>query len=184
MEQMATPITQTKPDFGLAQVRLARSVRLSIAMSQRVRESYQDRKAGKAVPQRPPAEEASDVAPAEAAPAEAAPAEAAPRDGEPRRTEPRESLAESECLENELEPFEEAEERRDLDPALLPRDRTGAAAETPDRPPADALPPDPVPGARAEAVSVAARPKRGWPPPSDESGTGRPMPKPWQPDSS
>ncbi len=47
-EQMATPITRTKPDFALAQVRLARSVRLSIAMSQRVRENYQDRKDGKA----------------------------------------------------------------------------------------------------------------------------------------
>ncbi len=89
-EQSATPILRTKPDFALAQVRLARSVRLSIAMSQRVRETYQDRKAGKAaVPERTPAEEAvaeaatSDVATAEAAPA------AGPKDGEPR-VEPRE----------------------------------------------------------------------------------------------
>ena len=57
-EQMATPITRTKPDFALAQVRLARSVRLSIAMSQRVRENYQDRKDGKAKPT--PAEEATE----------------------------------------------------------------------------------------------------------------------------
>ena len=32
-EQMATPIGRTKPDFALAQVRVARSVRLSIAMA-------------------------------------------------------------------------------------------------------------------------------------------------------
>ncbi|MGO1074655.1 hypothetical protein [Inquilinus sp. CA228] len=169
-EQMATPITQTKPDFALAQVRLARSVRLSIAMTQRVRENYQDRKDGK--PEPTPAEEA-----AEAAPAEAAPAAAGPKDGGPRRTEPRESLTESERLETELEPFEEAEERRDLDAALLPRDWDGAAAETPDR-----LPPDPVPNDPLEAV--AARPEHDWRRPSDESDTGRPMPKPWKPDSS
>src|SRR5688500_18658737 len=118
-EQMATPITRTKPDFALAQVRLARSVRLSIAMSQRVRENYQDRRDGKAKPT--PAEEATEPVPPEAAPA------AEPKDGEPR-PEPRESLTESERLETELEPAEEVEERRDLDPALLPRDWDGAAA--------------------------------------------------------
>ncbi|WP_225770948.1 hypothetical protein [Inquilinus sp. Marseille-Q2685] len=112
-EQLATPILQARPDFALAQVRLARSVRLSIAMSQRIREGYQERRAGTA--ERTPAEEAA----AEAAPAEAVPA-AGPKDGEPR-AEPRESLVESECLEDELEPDEAAEERRDLDPALLPR---------------------------------------------------------------
>jgi hypothetical protein len=172
-EQLATPITRTTPDFALAQVRLARSVRLSIAMSQRVRENYQDRKDGKAEPT--PAEEAaaSEAAPAEAVPTEAAPA-AAPKDGEPR-TEPRESLTESERLETELEPAEEAEERRDLDLALLPRDWDGAAAaEVPDR----------LPDAPAEAVPVAAQPEPDWSRPSDESDTGRPVPKPWKPDSS
>ena len=169
-EQMATPIARTKPDFALAQVRLARSVRLSIAMSQRVRENYRDRKDGKA--ERPPAEEASEDAAAEAAPAEVAPA-AGPKGGEPP-TEPRESLAESERPETELEPAEEAEERRDLDPALLPRDWDGAAAEAPDC----------VPDETAEAVPMAARPEPDWPRPSDEADTGRPLPKPWKPDSS
>src|SRR5688500_16263062 len=152
-EQMATPITRTKPDFALAQVRLARSVRLSIAMSQRVRENYQDRRDGKAKPT--PAEEAvaSETAAAEAAPAEAAPA-AEPKDSEPR-PEPRESLAESERLETELEPAEEMEERRDLDPALLPRDWDGAAA---------AEITDGLPDAPAEAA--AARPEPDWPRPS------------------
>jgi hypothetical protein len=158
-EQMATPITRTKPDFALAQVRLARSVRLSIAMSQRVRENYQDRKDGKAKP----------------TPAEAAP-EAGPKDSEPR-PERRESLTESERLETELEPAEEAEERRDLDTALLPRDWDGAAAET-----SDCLPEDLRPDISAE--TAAARPEPDWPCPSDESDTGRPMPKPWKPDSS
>jgi hypothetical protein len=169
-EQMATPILRAKPDFALAQVRLARSVRLSIAMSQRVRENYQDRKDGKA--ERTPAEEAvTEAAAAEAAPAEAAPA-AGPKDGEPR-TEPRESLTESERLETELEPAEEAEERRDLDPALLPRDWDGAAAiEAPDR----------LPDKPAEAVP--AQPEPDWLRPSDESDTGRIVPKPWNPDSS
>ena len=175
-EQMATPITRTKPDFALAQVRLARSVRLSIAMSQRVRENYQDRKDGKAEPA--PAEEASEVAAAEAAPAEAAPA-AGPKDGEPR-TERRESLTESERLETELEPAEEAEERRDLDAALLPRDWDGAAAaEAPDR-----LPPDHVYNDPAEATPAAPRPEPDWRRPSDQSDTGRPMPKPSKPDTS
>jgi hypothetical protein len=169
-EQMATPITRTKPDFALAQVRLARSVRLSIAMSQRVRENYQDRRDGKAKPT--PAEEASEAAATEPAPPEAAPA-AEPKDGEPR-PEPRESLTESERLETELEPAEEAEERRDLDPAPLPRDWDGAAAEAP-----ECLPDD-----MAEAVPMAARPEPDWPRPPDESDTGRPWPKPWKPDSS
>jgi hypothetical protein len=170
-EQMATPITRTKPDFALAQVRLARSVRLSIAMSQRVRENYQDRRDGKAEPT--PAEEASE---AEAAPAEAAPA-AEPKDGEPR-TERRESLTESERPEAEFEPAEEMEERRDLDAALLPRDWDGAiAAEA-----SDCLPEDLWPDTPAE--TAAARPEPDWPRPSDESDTGRPMPKPWKPDSS
>jgi hypothetical protein len=173
-EQMATPITRTKPDFALAQVRLARSVRLSIAMSQRVRENYQDRKDGRT--ELTPAEEASEAAAAEAAPAEAAP-EAGPKDGEPR-PEPRESLTESERLEAELEPTEEAEEHRDLDPALLPRDWDGAAAaEASDRLPEDLRPDTP-------AETAAARPKPDWPRPSDESDTGRPAPKPWKPDSS
>src|ERR687888_228475 len=57
-QQLATPIARAQPDFALAQVRLARSVRLSIAMSQRIREGYQERKAGKAAPERTPAEEA------------------------------------------------------------------------------------------------------------------------------
>lgn len=166
-EQLATPILQARPDFALAQVRLARSVRLSIAMSQRIREGYQERKAGTA--ERTPAEEAV----AEAAPAEAAPA-AGPKDGEPR-AEPRESLIESECLEDELEPGEEAQERRDLDAALLPRDRDGAAAlERTDR----------LPDHPAEAVPVAARPVEDWRPAPDEPDTGRPVPALPKPDSS
>jgi hypothetical protein len=171
-EQLATPITRTKPDFALAQVRLARSVRLSIAMSQRVRENYQDRKDGK--PECTSAEEASEDAAPEEAPAEARPA-AEPKDGEPRRAEPRESLTESECLETELEPGEEAEERRDLDAALLPRDWDGAAA---------AEAPDCLPDNPAETVPAASRPGPDWPRAPDASNTGRPMPKPWKPDSS
>ncbi|MFE0759220.1 hypothetical protein ACFW16_35010 [Inquilinus sp. NPDC058860] len=170
-EQLATPIGPTRPDFALAQVRLARSVRLSIAMSQRVRETYQDRKAGKAAPERTSAEEAAESAPAEVAPAEAVPA-AGPEGGEPR-SEPRESLTESECLEDRLEPGEEAEDRRDLDAALLPRDRD-AALEMPDR-----LPDIPV-----DAVPVAARPAEDWRPAPDEPDTGRPVPALPKPDSS
>jgi hypothetical protein len=162
MEQQATPILRPKPDFALAQVRLARSVRLSIAMSQRVRETYQERKAGKV-----------DRTPA--APADAAPA-AAPKDGD--RPEPRETLTESECLEAEREPGEEAEERRDLDAALLPRDQDGGAGV--ERP--DFLPPNPAPDAPAEAV--APRPEPDWPWLSDESDTGRSMPTLPKPDSS
>jgi hypothetical protein len=182
-EQSATPILRPKPDFALAQIRLARSVRLSIAMSQRVRETYQDRKAGKgAVPERTPAEEAvaeAAAAAAEVATAKAAPA-AGPKDGEPR-AEPRESLTESECLEDEPEPGEEAEDRRDLDAALLPRERNGAAvaSEPPDR-----LPPDRLADDLSEVAPVAARPGPDWPRPSDEPGTGRPMPTLPKPDSS
>ncbi|MBW8724226.1 MAG: hypothetical protein JF625_03580 [Inquilinus limosus] len=177
-EQSATPILRTKPDFALAQVRLARSVRLSIAMSQRVRETYQDRKAGKvAVPERTPAEEAvAEAAAPEVATAEAAPA-AGPKDGEPR-AEPRESLTETECLEDEPEPGEEVEDRRDLDAALLPRDCDGAVAAAA----SDRLPPELLPDTPAEAL--AARPEPGWRRASDEPDTGRPVPKPSKPDSS
>ncbi|MFE0759361.1 hypothetical protein ACFW16_35780 [Inquilinus sp. NPDC058860] len=168
-EQLATPIGPTRPDFALAQVRLARSVRLSIAMSQRVRENYRDRKAGKAAPEPTPAEAAAEAAPAEAAPA------AEPKDSEPR-SEPRESLTESECLEDELEPGEEAEERRDA--ALLPRDWDGTAAvEAPDGLPQDRLPDD-------LAEAVASRPEPDRPRPSDEADTGRPVPTLAKPDSS
>ena len=180
-EQMATPITRTKPDFALAQVRLARSVRLSIAMSQRVRENYQECQAGQA--ERTPAEEAV-VEAAPAAPAEAAPA-AEPKDGEPRRTEPHESLTESECLDIELEPGEEGEERRDLDAALLPRDWDGAAAaEAPDRLPSDHVPDAPAEAGPAETVPVAARAEHDWYRSSDSSDTGRSLPALPKPDSS
>lgn len=39
-QQMATPLTPEMPDFALAQSRLSRSVRLSIAMTDRIRADY------------------------------------------------------------------------------------------------------------------------------------------------
>jgi len=166
VQQQATPVAPVPPpDFALMQARIARSVRLTIAMSGRIRDAYQDRKAGRA-PERAPA------AAEEAAPAEAAPAASEP-DG-PRRPEPRESLTESETPEAEVEILaeDEAEERLDRDPdAPLPRDwDRDAAVETVDSLPDRAL------------DAAASRPEDEERRPPDDSGPGRLRPKP--PDSS
>jgi len=172
-QQQATPVAPVPPpDFALMQARIARSVRLTIAMSGRIRDAYQDRVAGRA-PARAPA------APKEAAPAEEAGpvAAAAPEPAGPRRPEPRESLSESEAPE-EFETLveEEAEERLDRDPdAPLPRDwDRDAAVEAAGDPP----------GPAAEAMPAASRPDDGWDRPSDEPDTGRLRPQPPKPDSS
>ena len=44
IQQMATPISPPPPDFALMQARIARAVRLSIAMTERIREAYRARK--------------------------------------------------------------------------------------------------------------------------------------------
>jgi hypothetical protein len=170
MQQQATPVAPVPPpDFALMQARIARSVRLTIAMSGRIRDAYQDRIAGKA-PERAPAA-ADKTVPAE----EAVPA-AAPEPAEPRRTEPRESLTESEAPEEfeTLADADEAEERPDRDPdASGPRDWDGDAAVEA----ADALP-------NPADTIAASRPEDGRNCPSDEPETGRSGPEPSRPDTS
>ncbi len=105
--RLASPVgASPMPDYALMQVRLARSIRLSIAMSGRIREGHLERKAAKA------------VAPVAPEPAAAAP-EIAP--------EPRETLAEAETPEFE-DLAEESEGVFDREPDPEPRDSDGIAA--------------------------------------------------------
>jgi hypothetical protein len=170
-QQQATPVAPVPPpDFALMQARIGRSVRLTIAMSGRIRDAYREGKAGR-VPERAPATLGKTVPAEETAPT------ATPRPAEPRRTEPWESLTESETPEVELETLaneEEAEERPDRDPdASGQRDWDGDAAVEA----ADALP-DP-----SDTVAES-RPEDGWDRSPDEPDTGRLRPTPSTPDSS
>ena len=114
--QMASPVAMSPmPDYALMQVRLARSIRLSIAMSGRIRDGHQERKAAKA---------AAAAAPVDVA---AAP-EATPDPAESAVAEPRETLAEAETPEFEDLATEESEEAFDREPDLEPRDWNGIAA--------------------------------------------------------
>jgi hypothetical protein len=109
--QMASPVAMSPmPDYALMQVRLARSIRLSIAMSGRIRDEHQERKAAKAA-------KAAAPEPVVAAP------ETTPEP--PETPEPRETLAEAETPEFE-DLAEESEEGLDREPE--PRDWDGTAA--------------------------------------------------------
>jgi hypothetical protein len=159
-QQQATPVAPVPPpDFALAQARLARSVRLTVAMSGRIRDAYREGKAAKPAPQRMPAE----------APASAGAGAAAAPQSTQDRAEPREILSESETPEVEFEALADEEEPLDGDSgeALLPRDRAGAAAvEACDDPPA-------IP---VDAIPAESRPMHGPSCSADAPGAESPTP--------
>lgn len=174
-QQAATPAgPETPPDFGLMQSRLSRSVRLSIAMTERIRADYLMRKAeressGEQERRRQRREQAVDSA----VKAAAEPSEA--EDAERVRSLVWETLTEDEVLDVQLDTLSPDEFVREVCRKI-------------------GLPPDPtwLPPARGdEAVTVDAvadtterAPAKGWPRPMDDTGAGLPPPRPSTPDSS
>jgi hypothetical protein len=169
--QMAIP-GEAAPDAAVVQARLSRSVRLSIAMTERIRTDYLMRrdgrtKSGEQERRRKRREQAPDlVAAAAALPGDA-------EDAERVRSMVREDLVEDEILDVQID-------------TLSPEEFVRAVCRK------IGLPPDPswVPrgweevGEVAPAATAERRSAESWPRPSDESDAGRVLPKPWRPDSS
>ena len=164
------------PDFPLMQSRLARSVRLSIAMTERIRRDYLLRKqeriaSGEQERRRQKCEQAVEIA----VKAIARPAE--PEDAERVRLLVRERLVEDEILDMQLD-------------LLSPEDFVREVSRR------IGLPPDPswLPPGWAEDVGTTVldavaepaerAPAKGWPRPVDDSGSDLPLPPPSKPDSS
>jgi hypothetical protein len=180
IQQMATPISPPPPDFALMQARIARAVRLSIAMTERIREAYRARKderetAAVALRERRQRRRAQ-VARAVVAAIESRGEAGASPDAN-LQVKVRESLTEAEVPDIELDtlPVDEIVRRicrrlgRTPDPALLPWawDEAGGDEE-----PAEALD---EPSAEDAEAAVAD-------PPANR--LGRPFAKPPKPDSS
>ncbi|MGO4845064.1 hypothetical protein AB4093_05210 [Inquilinus sp. 2KB_12] len=182
-QQMATPIVPPPPDFALMQARVARAVRLSIAMTERIREAYRARKAEaetaaaavQARRQRRRAQVARAVAEA-LGPERPAGAAGAKDAGSPAA--PRESLTETEVPDVELDtlPIDEIVlricRRLGRTPGRLPQRWEDAFAEDEAAGPLD----EPLPEALTDPPPEAPEPAAG------RGGTGRPARKP--PDSS
>ncbi len=184
-QQMATPIVPPPPDFALMQARVARAVRLSIAMTERIREAYRARKAEAETAavelrerrQRRRAQVARAVV-------VAVRGEASADAG--LQAKLRESLTEAETPDVELDtlPVDEIVQRicrrlgRSPDPALLPWGWDDAGG---DKEPPEALD-EPADG----DVEDAGDPGAGDGPPSrpDRPAGGRPAARPRKPDSS
>jgi len=178
--QQQTPQSGEKelPDFGLIQSRLSRSIRLSIAMSERIRTQYLMRKkervaSGEQERRRKHRKKAFETA---------IQAIAQPMDGkgaEHLRLVVWESMVEDEILDVQLD-------------SMSPQEFVEAVCRKIGRPP----PSIPLPQCWddiAEAADVDAaetaeaadcEPAEGWSHPLDESAAGRPMPEPPKPDSS
>ncbi len=169
--QMAIP-GETATDAAAVQARLSRSVRLSIAMTERIRTDYLMRRDGRTQSgEQERRQKRREQAPDLVAEAAALPGDAA--DAERVRAMVREDLVEDEILDVQID-------------RLSPEEFVRAVCRK------IGLPPDPswVPrgwdeaGGNAPAETVERRSAEGWPRPPDEAAAGRPMPKPWQPDSS
>ena len=173
-QQDRTPAGSDAPDFGLTQSRLSRSVRLSLAMTERIRTDYlmrrEKRKAsGEQERRRQRREQAAEaVVQAVTRPDEA-------DDVEHVRKLVRETLVEDEILDVQID-------------TLSPEEFLRAVCRKIGRPPHPIRPPqgmDDVAETEAEPAEADDRkPAEDWPHPPDESGAGRPMPKPPKPDSS
>ena len=176
-QQAAAPAGSEGLDFALMQSRLSRSLRLSIAMSERIRADYLLRRgereaSGEQERRRQRREQAADAA---------ARAIAAPGEGwsvEHTRAAVWETLVEDEILDAQLdtlspEEFVQAVCRKiGRPPPSIPLPQTwDDAAEATTAPPAET----------AEAADH--EPAEGWAVEPDESA-GRPVPKPSKPDSS
>ncbi|WP_034853774.1 hypothetical protein [Inquilinus limosus] len=181
-QQQATPAEpQEPPDFPLMQSRLSRSIRLSIAMAERIRGDYLHRRAegtesGALERRRRRREQAAQavgeaVAAAEAADLAAAGEAVDPKETERLREQVWERLTEDEVLDVQLDTLSAAEFVREvcrwlgrrLDPSRLPQgwdDVLGAN--------------DNAGSAGTEADTVAADPdaEDGWPSQPDKSEDG------------
>jgi len=173
-QQQATPAGSDAPDFDLKQSRLSRSVRLSIAMTERIRAQYLMRRgkrkqSGEQERRRQRRQQAADTV---------AKAIAQPEDFEYMRHWVWEHLVEDEVLDEQLDTLSPEEFMREVCRKI------GRSPPHPIRVPQgwDDGATDAEPAETAEADDH--EPAEAWPHPSDESEPGRPMPKPSKPDSS
>ena len=166
------------PDYPLMQSRLSRSVRLSLAMTERIRADYLMRRAkrtesGEQERRRQKREQtAESIAKAVAAPDE-------PEDVERVRSMVWESLVEDEILDVQLD-------------TLSPEEFLREVCRKIGRMPPSAPPPQGwdeadtigLPGPSLECVAASSLPEDGWAEPPDESVDGFPPSRPPKPDSS
>ncbi|MGO1079799.1 hypothetical protein [Inquilinus sp. CA228] len=161
------------PDYPLMQSRLSRSVRLSIAMTERIRADYLMRREGRKESgeqerRRQRREQVTEaVAKAVAAPDEA-------EDAERVRSLVWETLVEDEILDVQLD-------------TLSPEEFVREVCRKIGRPPPSIRLPqgwDDIAAARTDDSLADREPAQDWPLAPDESAAGRPMPKPPKPDSS
>ncbi|MGO1075373.1 hypothetical protein [Inquilinus sp. CA228] len=164
------------PDYPLMQSRLSRSVRLSIAMTERIRADYLMRRtkrteSGEQERRRQKREQAAEsIAKAVAAPDE-------PEDVERVRSMVWESLVEDEILDVQLD-------------TLSPEEFLREVCRKIGRMPPSAPPPQgwddtiDLPGPSVECVAASSLPGDGWAEPPDESADGHPPPRLPKPDSS
>ncbi|WP_395678291.1 hypothetical protein [Inquilinus sp.] len=163
------------PDFALMQARLTRSVRLSIAMTERIRADYLLRRekrkdSGEQERRRQRRDQVVEAA---------VKAVAAPDkdwDADYVRSAVREKLVEDEILDEQLDMLSPAEfvqavcRKIGRPPASIPLPQVWDDEATAD---------DTVP-----VVIAGGKPAAGWPRPVAAPVTGRPLPKPLEPDSS
>jgi len=185
-QQEQSPSGADAPDYALMQSRLSRSMRLSIAMTERIRVDFGMRKnkrkeSGEEERHRQRREQATEAV------VEAAAAPDVAEDAEHVRATVRETLVEDEILDAQLDSLSPEEFVREVcrkigrppNPGWLPRGWADVADTD-----ADTDTGDTVPGSGAEPVAAGAPAAAGWARPPDESDSGRPMPEPSIPDSS
>ena len=183
-QQEQSPRGADAPDYALMQSRLSRSMRLSIAMTERIRVDFGMRKkkrkdSGEEERHRQRREQATEAV------VEAAAAPDVAEDVEHVRATVRETLVEDEILDAQLDSLSPEEFVREVcrkigrppNPGWLPRGWADVADTDPD-------PADTMPGGSTESVAASPPAAAGWARPPDESDAGRPMPKPSIPDSS
>ncbi|WP_441695681.1 hypothetical protein [Inquilinus sp. YAF38] len=172
-QQDRTPAGPDTPDFGLTQSRLSRSVRLSLAMTERIRTDYlmrrEKRKAsGEQERRRQRREQAAEaVVQAVTRPDDA-------DDVERVRKLVRERLVEDEILDVQID-------------TLSPEEFLQAVCRKIGRPPRPIRTPqgmDDVAESEAAEGLADCEPAKDWSVEPDESGAGRPVPEPPKPDSS
>ncbi len=173
--QMATPLGPETPDFALMQSRLTRSVRLSIAMTERIRADYlmrreKRRESGEQERRRQRRDQVVEAAVRAVANPEQ------DWDVDCVRSQVREKLTEDEILDEQLD-------------TLSPEEFVQAVCRKIGRPPPSIPLPrvwdDEAATDDAPPVMIAGRrPAAGWPRPIAASAAGRRLPRPPDPDSS
>ena len=169
-QQEQIPRGADAPDYALMQSRLSRSMRLSIAMTERIRVDFgmrrQKRKdSGEQERRRQRREQATEAV------VEAAAAPDVAEDAEHVRATVRETLVEDEILDAQLDSLSPEEFVREVcrkigrppNPAWLPRGWADVA---------DIDAGDTVPGGSAESVAAGPPAAAGWARPPEESGDG------------